>query len=98
MAEKIFTYLQIPSQLIETHWSLNDYMVTLEKRDASKKLPGWQKNDNVQVTCELYYNPLNLSKYIRSDRTASFYLLYHSRNDKDGTNIHGLIKKSPFSE
>lgn len=98
MAEKIFTYKQIPSQLIESHWSLNDYTVTIEKRDSAKKLPGWQKNENVQVSCELYYNGDELAKYIRKDRAASFYLLYHSRNDKEGTSIHGLIKKLPFSE
>lgn len=97
MAEKIFTYKQIPSQLIESHWSLNDYNITIEKRDTSKKLPGWQKNENVQVCCELYYNSSDLEKYIRQDRSASFYLLYHSRNDKEGTSIHGLIKQVPFS-
>ena len=35
MAEKIFTYKQIPNQLIESHWSLNDYNITIEKRDTS---------------------------------------------------------------
>lgn len=98
MAEKIFTYKQIPDRLIETHWSLNDYTVTIEKRDSSKKLPGWQKNDSVQVTCELYFNPSDLADYIRKDRKASFYLLYHSRNDKEGTSIHGLIQKISFSD
>ena len=98
MADKIFTYKQIPNKLIESHWSLNDYTVTIEKRDASKKLPGWQKNENVQVSCELYFNAVEITEYIRKDRKASFYLLYHSRNDKDGTGIHGLVKKAPFSE
>ena len=97
MAEKIFTYKQIPNQLIESHWSLNDYTVTIEKKDKAKKLPGWQKNENVQVCCELYYNATDLMKYIRQDRQSSFYLLYHSRNDKEGTSIHGLIAKVSFS-
>lgn len=97
MTEKNFTYKQIPSQLIESHWSLNDYTVTFEKREKAKKLPGWQKNENVQVCCELYFNASDLVGYIRQDRNASFYLLYHSRNDKEGTSIHGMIKKIPFS-
>lgn len=98
MAEKIFTYKQIPNQMIETHWSLNDFTVTIEKKDVSKKLPGWQKNENVQINCELYFNASDISKYIRQDRKASFYLLYHSRNDKEGTSIHGLIKKVSYSD
>lgn len=97
MAEKIFTYKQIPKQLIEAHWFLNDYTVSIEKHDSAKKLPGWQKNENVQVSCELYYNASELEKFIRKDRAASFYLLYHSRSDKDGTSIHGLLKQVPFS-
>lgn len=99
MTDKIFTYKQVPNQLIESYWSLNDYTVTIEKRDASKKLPGWQKNANVQVSCELFINNTQeVIKYIRKDRKASFYLLYHSRNDREGTSIHGLVKKMLFDE
>lgn len=98
MADRIFTYKQVPRERIELHWSFNDGTVSLESGEGSKKIPGWQKNEDVSVLCELFYNASELSNYIRPDRTVSFYLMYHSRNDRGGTGIRGLIKKIPFDK
>ena len=97
MADRIFTYKQVASNQIEVHWSFNDGTVSVEPGDGAKKIPGWQKNEDVQVLCELYYNPADLSAYIRTDRAASFYLTYHSRSDKGGTGLHELLQKIPLN-
>ena len=98
MADRIFTYKQIPDKSIDTYWSLNDYIVQFEKSEHIKKLPGWQKNDNVSVTVEFYIKPEEIEEYIRPDREASFYLQYHSKSDREGTSIRGVICKEKFVE
>lgn len=97
MADRIFTYKQIPGKSIDTYWSLNDYTIQFEKTENIKKLPGWQKNDNVDIIVEFFINPVEINSYIRKDRKASFYLQYHSKAEKDGTSIRGLICKETFS-
>lgn len=96
MTNVIYTYKQIPRSKIALVWHLNDNSVTIDSSSEVITIPGWQKNDDLQVTLELSFNPEDIFSYIRNDRTASFYLTYHSRADKDGTGIHGLIKKVPI--
>ena len=97
MADRIFTYKQIPGKSIDTYWSLNDYIVQFEKSEHTKKLPGWQKNDDVSVIVDFYIKPEEIDEYIRPDRGASFFLQYHSKSEKEGTSIHGLICKEKFT-
>lgn len=95
MSKEVFTYKQVPYDAIECHWMLNDNIMGNGGDD--EKLPGWQKNADIYLVCEVFINARAIDSCIRHDCGASFFVMYHSISNRGGTSVHGLVCKQKYN-